>query len=149
MKKNEIDQLKLNFQQYLKDKGLACTSQRDAIIEHLVKETSHFNADTFVHSLQKKHLPVSRATVYRTLQHLEDAGIIREVAINTSQAYYEFTGRTTHHEHLVCENCGTIIEFVDDQLEERIEQIARLHHLSITRHTVQISGYCRSCHEKQ
>jgi Fur family ferric uptake transcriptional regulator len=148
MKKTNTEHFKERFREYLKSKGLTCTSQRDEILEYLTKDSTHFNAEALINSLRKKQLTVSRATVYRTLSHLVEAGFIREVAINSDQTHYEFIGATTHHEHLVCEICGSIIEFSDQQLEDRIEMIASDQQFLITRHSVQIFGVCRRCNEK-
>ncbi len=149
MKKVEVGQFKLRFRKYIKNKGLAYTSQRDAILEYIIKDSSHFNADALIHTLRKKQLMVSRATVYRTLSHLEDAGFIRKIALNSEQTHYEFIGAATHHEHIVCEACGMIIEFSDTELEERIVAIVEDQNFSMTRHTVQIFGLCLVCREKQ
>lgn len=149
MKKNDTEHFKTRFREYLKSKGLTCTSQRDEILEYLIKDSTHFNAEALINSLRKRQLTVSRATVYRTLSHLVDGGFIREVAINSDQTHYEFIGASNHHEHIVCEICGLIIEFSDQQLEDRIEKIAHDQLFSITRHTVQIFGICRRCGEKQ
>ena len=149
IKKNDVDLFKSRFKEYLKSKGLTCTSQRDAILEFIIKDSTHFNADALILSLRKKQLTVSRATVYRTLSHLVEAGFIREVALNSDQSHYEFIGGSTHHEHLVCEFCGSIIEFSDQQLEDRIEKIAIEQQFVITRHTVLIFGVCGRCSEKQ
>lgn len=149
MKKMEAEQFKLRFRKHLKNRGLACTSQRDAILDYLIKDSSHFNADALINALRNKQLMVSRATVYRTLSHLEDAGLIREIALNSEQTHYEFIGSTSHHEHIVCEVCGMIIEFSDPELEERIVAIADNQKFSMTRHTVQIFGLCRRCREKK
>jgi Fur family ferric uptake transcriptional regulator len=148
MKKNDTEHFKVRFREYLKSKGLTCTSQREEILEYLIKDSTHFNADALIHSLRKKQLSVSRATVYRTLTHLVEAGFIREVAINSDQTHYEFIGASTHHEHIVCEICNSIIEFSDQHLEDRIEKIATDQKFLITRHTVQIFGVCRRCSEK-
>ncbi len=148
MKKPVAETFKNRFREYLKSKGLACTSQRDAILEYLLNDSSHFNAETLIRALQKRRMAVSRATVYRTLSHLEEAGFIREVALNADHTHYEFIGETAHHEHLVCEICGSIIEFSDQELENRIEAIASDQNFVITRHTVQISGICGRCNEK-
>jgi Fur family transcriptional regulator, ferric uptake regulator len=148
MKKPDAEYFKTRFKEYLTSHGLTYTSQRDAILEFLIKDTSHFNAEMLIYSLRQQNLTVSRATVYRTLFQLEQAGFIREIAINSDQTHYEFIDGTTHHEHLVCEKCGTIIEFSDPQLEERIETIAKERSFIMTRHTVQIFGVCGRCCEK-
>lgn len=148
MKKTLSENYKQRFKDYLKGKGLACTDQRTAILDYLMNSHSHYSPETLLQELQKKGFCVSRATVYRTLTHLEEAGFIREIALNTEHSHYEFIGQTVHHEHIVCESCGKIIEFSDPVLEDRIEKIAYENGFKINRHNVQISGTCRNCHEK-
>jgi len=144
----DLQSLIIRFREYLQNKGLSYTPQRRVIFEYLSKERSHFNTEELIASLREKRFKVSRATVYRTLGHLEDAGFLRQVALNSSQIHYEFIANTKHHEHVVCESCGSIIEFSDPQLEERIEAVAAKHNVSITRHNVQIFGICRRCREQ-
>ena len=136
------------FREYLRGRGLSFTPQRQLILEHLSSDCSHFNAEDLISVFSQKGLPVSRATVYRTLAHLQDAGFIREVALQSPHAHYEFVVNTKHHEHVVCERCGSIVEFTDPALESRIEKVASSHEFVITRHTVQIFGICRRCRER-
>lgn len=144
----DLESLIVRFREYLQNKGLSYTPQRRVLLEYLSKEKSHFNAEDLIASLREKKFKVSRATVYRTLGHLEDAGFLRKITLNSSQIHYEFIANTKHHEHVVCELCGSIIEFTDPKLEERIEAVAAEHNVSITRHSVQIFGICRRCREK-
>ncbi|HON10820.1 MAG TPA: transcriptional repressor [Chitinispirillaceae bacterium] len=147
--KAEAESLRARFKEYLSLKGLSFTPQRSIILEHLIKDSSHFNAEDLISVFRRKKIPVSRATVYRTISHLVDAGFLLPVALESSQAYYEFAPDSAHHEHLVCEKCGRIIEFTDPMLENRIESIASLHGFKISRHAVQISGTCRRCCGRQ
>jgi len=134
------------FKQYLKKEGLFFTPQRLAIAEFIInKKNHHFSAEALVTELQATGNQVSRATVYRTLSHLQQAGFLREVALNSNQVCYDFIANVRHHEHLVCETCGSIIEFTDPVLEQAIEAIAQRSNLQMTRHTVQIFGICASC----
>lgn len=138
----------IRFREYLQNRRLSYTPQRKAILEHLSKEKSHFNAEELISSLKSKGLKVSRATVYRTLGHLENAGFLRKVMLNPSQIHYEFIADTKLHEHFVCESCGSIIEFSDSLLEERIEAVAARYNVSITSHNVQVFGVCGRCSEQ-
>jgi len=137
------------FRQYLKKEGLFFTPQRLAIAQFIInKKNHHFSTEELVTELRADGNQVSRATVYRTISHLHQAGFLREVALNSTQVYYDFVANVRHHEHLVCESCGIIIEFTDPQLEKAIEAIAACKNMEMTRHTVQIFGICAACRKK-
>ena len=142
------DTLNNRFKEYLRNLGLSFTPQRKVILEYLTLDNSHFNAEDLIAALRKRQIAVSRATVYRTLYHLEHAGFIRQVALESNQTYFEFIANCSHHEHLVCALCGKIVEFADSPLEERICFIAEKHGFQMTRHTIQITGICGRCRER-
>jgi Fur family transcriptional regulator, ferric uptake regulator len=134
------------FREYLRDHGLAFTSQRRMILDLVSGDRSHFDAEELVATLRGNNCGVSRATVYRTLTHLQGAGLIREVPLGNEHAHFEYiAGAQEHHEHLVCEECGAVIEFSDPLLEERISSVAGENAFKMTKHTVQIQGLCRRC----
>ena len=146
----DAEPIKNRFKEYLRSKGLSVTPQRREIVEYLCGESEHFDAETLINMLRNRNIAVSRATVYRTLFYLEDAGIIRKVSFEPgSHASYEFIVGSDHHEHVVCVSCGEIIEFSDPVLEHRINAVARRYGFTISRHMVQISGLCRRCREQQ
>ncbi len=135
------------FEYYLRKKGLSCTSQRRAVLREILLSGKHFDVEELVSRIRKKDIKAGRATVYRTIGHLEDTGLVRKVDLNHQHASYEFIGDTAHHEHLICESCGKVIEFQDGTLEQRIHEVAQTHGFRMLRHTVQISGLCKDCHE--
>ncbi len=135
------------FMNYLNREGLARTPQRKAVLEEIVGGPSHFDVEELVKIIQCKSASVSRATVYRTITHLENAGIIRKIDFNHSHAHFELVKGASHHEHLICEKCGKVEEFVDSELELRIGDIARTNRFKIKRHTIQIFGLCECCSE--
>lgn len=136
------------FKEYLKKKGFSYTPQRGTILEYISSQTSHFHAEDLIQSLKERGIAVSRATVFRTLGHLQDAGLIRQVASNHSQGRYEFLGDSQHHEHMTCAKCGKVFEFHDKLLEQRIDAVVRKSDFTMTRHSVQIWGVCRRCNEQ-
>ncbi|MFW6245317.1 MAG: Fur family transcriptional regulator [Fibrobacterota bacterium] len=140
---------KQRFKEYLRSKGLSFTPQRRFIFEYLSCNTTHFGAEELISSLRKLRIDVSRATVYRTLGHLEEAGFIRKIELDQGHTHWEFVDGSFHHEHLVCEKCGRIEEFTDPQLEDRITSVAKQNNFTMTRHTVQIFGICGGCSERQ
>jgi Fur family ferric uptake transcriptional regulator len=137
------------FKEYLKKKGFSFTPQRGTILEYISSQTTHFHAEDLIHSLKEQGVAVSRATVFRTLGHLQDAGLIRQVASDLSAGRYEFLGDNQHHEHMTCVKCGEVFEFHDKLLEQRIDSVAKKRCFTMSRHSVQIWGVCRSCNEQE
>lgn len=142
---NEID----IFRRFLKHKGLSVTKQRRLVLEEVFKNHNHFEAEEIVGLLRKRNLRVSRATVYRTLTHLENCNLIRKVDLGHGHSHYEHILGHEHHEHLYCEKCGKLLEFSDPVLEGRIIDIAQSNRFTITSHTIQIFGLCERCGKKR
>lgn len=145
VKKNKNNKEIEIFNRFLKNKGLSVTKQRRLVLDQVFKNHNHFEAEEVAELLRKRNLRVSRATVYRTLNHLEDCGLIRRVDFGHGHSHYEHIFGHEHHEHLYCEKCGKLLEFSDSILEGRINDIAKSNRFSITRHTVQIFGICNKC----
>ncbi len=148
MHKSKIEKTKDEFRRFLKERGYSYTPQRRIVIEQMLRNGTHFDVDDLIDDFRKKKLRVSRATVYRTIGHLEEGGFIRRVDLDQSHAHYEVETGVTHHEHLVCRSCGSIIEVDDQELEEKIEKIALRHGFQITRHQLKAFGLCRKCHSE-
>jgi Fur family ferric uptake transcriptional regulator len=131
------------FRNSLKKKGLRCTPERLAILRQVIAVKGHFEAeDIFIRLRRKK---ISRASVYRTLSLLVEAGIVRKTPCDFMEARYEPVFGLQHHDHLVCLQCGQIIEFRDHAIETRIEQTARNHRFRLKGHRLILSGYCDKC----
>lgn len=120
------------------------TGQQRDLVEHVFARHSHFDADQLVKDLEEAGLNVSRATVYRTLSKLVDAGMLRKLEIGT-KTYYEHDYGYPQHEHLVCGTCGTMIEFQHPAIEAAIEEICGQHQFQMAGHTLVIRGTCLDC----
>ena len=133
------------FRRYLADRGLKVTSERLAIVDAILGTPGHFEADVLVERLQRGSVRVSRATLYRTLNHLLKAEMVRRVTGSDGNPRYEsMTGRE-HHDHMVCLGCSEILEFTDEQIEARQLAACRRYGFTMTDHTLRIEGYCRDC----
>lgn len=88
---------------------------------------------------------VGRASVYRTLDQLEQLHLIQRVAIGGDATGYERIDREEHHHHLVCEKCGTLSPFADRPLERAIEEIVRHADFEVSTHDVVLRGRCGRC----
>jgi Fur family ferric uptake transcriptional regulator len=137
------------FNRFLKHRGLSVTRQRRLVLDQVFKNHDHFEAEEIVEMLRKRNRRVSRATVYRTLAHLEDCSLIRRVDLGHGHSHYEHILGHEHHEHIYCEKCGNLLEFSDPTLERRINNIAESNKFTITSHTVQIFGICKDCNKKR
>ena len=103
---------------FLAEKGLRRTAQRDAIIEAAFRTHSHYTAEDLLTMAKAIEKSVSRATVYRTLPLLVESGVLREMDFGKDQKYYDpnFNEHPTHN-HLICVDCDRIVEFEDKNIE--------------------------------
>ncbi len=136
------------FATYLAANGLTFTAQRHSVLEQVLHGPTHFDVEELVDQVRRTRAGVSRATVYRTVSHLEKASIVRKMDFDQSHAHFEVISKGKHHEHMVCERCGKIVEFADSRLEQRIRRMAAEHGMSMKKHLVQIIGVCRDCSKK-
>jgi Fur family ferric uptake transcriptional regulator len=95
--------------------------------------------------IRKKGMKASRASVYRTLNLLCECGLVEKVSKTEQGTIYEQSLGRRHHDHMVCINCGKIIEFYSERLEKLQEKICRDQEFQGKSHTLEIRGYCRHC----
>ena len=133
------------FKAVLRKEGFKITPQRIAVIEEIVKGKGHRESEEIYLEIKSYNTHVSRATVYRTLDILVKNNFVRKLNLGDGRARYESKIDGYHHDHLVCEKCGQIFEFIDYEIEKRQEEIAKKHQFIMTRHTHQLFGICREC----
>jgi len=110
---------------YLAERGLRRTAQRQAIIEAILGTTEHFTAEQLLQLARAKDPSISRATVYRTLPLLVEGGLLKELDLGGDSKVYDpnYTLRPKHS-HIICEDCGRLVEF-ESELVERLEREVR------------------------
>ncbi len=133
------------FREYLKDSGHFFTPQRRQVLDEIEKSDGHFDVEELILQIRKNKVKVSRATVYRTIGHLERSGFIRKISLDEPHSHYELIPGSREHEHMQCERCGRVIEFFDPNIAERIQKIAALNNFAVTRRNLQIFGICEEC----
>lgn len=136
------------FTGYLGARSLKMTRERRLILEAIDEIPGHFGADDLYLALLRRKVPVSRATVYRTLEHLVGSGLVQKIYVSDHaqrKALYERAHGREHHEHMSCMKCGRIIEFSDERLERRQDAVCRRLGFKPVRHSLRIEGICRSC----
>lgn len=120
------------------------TDQQRELVEHVFARHSHFDADQLIANLKTAGKRVSRATVYRTLKKLVEAGLLREIEIGHRTVYDHDYGYPAH-DHMVCERCNTMIEFQHPRLDEVLREVAGEHLFQADSRTLVIRGVCAAC----
>ncbi len=143
------EQLKEKFAKALKTEELKRTPQRFAILEELVSSDDHRECTDIYFALRNQGISVSRATVYRTMDILVKYDFARRLDIGDGIARYESKVGVSHHDHLICLECGKIIEFINSDVENLQQSICDEHNFKMTRHTHQIFGVCPECNSKK
>jgi Fur family ferric uptake transcriptional regulator len=135
------------FQDYLRQRGLRRTPEREQILKQIFELHGHFDVDGLYLNLRQKGVKVSKASVYRALPLFIDCGLIREVDFSEGHWHYEPIYGHAHHSHLRCLGCGEILEFEEPALKSLEEQLARRYGYQIKGHQLQVQGYCANCQQ--
>jgi len=143
-----MDQIDI-FNEYVRRKGLKNTNQRMIILEAFLSSNSHFSTEELYLKLRKDHPRIGYATVHRTLKLLAECGVALELNFGDGQTRFELLNADQHHDHLVCTECGLIIEFYDPEIEKLQMQIASQHNFTIEKHRHELYGLCSTCAGKQ
>ena len=141
-----LNQKLLNsFKDALKKESLKLTPLRIAVLDEIVREKGHRECEDIYLSLKKQGKNVSRATLYRTMDILVDNDFARKMELGDGRARYESKVNSPHHDHLICTECGTIIEFMDQNIEDLQEEVANKYNFILKRHIHQLYGLCKKC----
>ena len=138
-----LDEVHRVFSAFLKARGLRQTDERVAILDAIYAATDHFDADTLYLRLLDAGVRVSRATVYNTLDLLCDCDLVVKHQFGRSQAKYERAYAYWQHDHLICTDCGEILEFCDPRLHGIQETVAEIYGFEVSHHALTVYGHCR------
>jgi Fur family ferric uptake transcriptional regulator len=128
------------FRRYLHGQKLKFTPERAMILDAVLRHAGLFEADRLTIDLRQLNHRVSRATVYRTLSHLQDAGILKQVFFDNKQSYYEVIAGRQAYDYLICVDTGKVIEFSSDKLKKLRDEICREHGYEPLSHQFHIFG---------
>ncbi|NLK77662.1 MAG: transcriptional repressor [Clostridiales bacterium] len=143
-----------DFKKILKEKGLKITKQRMVVLKALAScEDKHLTAEEIYEIVKADFPEIGLATVYRTIQLLVELDLVESIQLGDGYVRYEigkFQGEETHHHHhLICLECGKIISFRDDLLDELEARIMESASFQVINHEVKLYGYCKECLEKR
>jgi Fur family transcriptional regulator, ferric uptake regulator len=129
----------------LKPVGSKHSNKREQIVNVFLRQEGHLSADDLVDLIRHEDHRISRATVYRTLQWMVDAGIARKVDFGEGRFRFEHSYRQPRHFHLICKACHRSFEFLSSDIESLVEEVAAARNFTASQSVVQIYGTCEAC----
>ena len=129
----------------LRPPGSKRSSKREQILNVFLRQEGHLSADDLVELIHREDQRISRATVYRALQWMVEAGIARKVDFGEGRFRFEHSYRHPRHFHLICKKCNRSSEFLSSDIEALIEEIAAARSFSARQSVLQIYGTCAEC----
>lgn len=140
---------KKEFKNFIRGKGGRLTEERLALIDGIRQVRGHFNVDMLVSRLKRQGLKASRDTVYRNLPIFLEAGILEQSFKTSRDTFYESAKQKKHHDHLLCRQCGKVIEFKDEGIEKIQRAIAGRNGFKLDYHCHQLIGLCKKCQKSK
>ena len=129
----------------LRPAGSKRSSKRDFIVNVFLRQEGHLTADDLVDLIRREDQRISRATIYRTLQWMVDAGIARKVDFGEGRFRFEHSYRHPRHFHLICKSCNRSFEFLSSDIEALLEEVATARNFTPRQSVLQIHGTCETC----
>jgi Fur family ferric uptake transcriptional regulator len=136
------------FLEHIRRSGLRKTGQRDLILETFLSTEEHLTSEDLYRLVHRSDPNVGHTTVYRTLKLLTEAGLAREVRFGDNKTYYEHHYEHEHHDHMICTECGKVIEFLSKEIEDLQDAMAAKFDFVPTHHSLRMWGYCSECQKK-
>ena len=144
----KLEKLSDDFKSMLKESGYKLTTQRKSIIDvFLNNQSSHLSPEEVYDNVRNDYPEIGLATVYRTLQLLEQLNIVYKVNFDDGCSRYELNLDSDDHQHhhLICVKCGKVQEVKLDLLENLEMEIEKEEDFKVVDHNVKFFGYCKKC----
>jgi Fur family ferric uptake transcriptional regulator len=133
--------LKIRWADFLREKKLNVTQQRELIVDAFLRSHEHVSIDDLLQKVRRRNPAVGYATVYRTLRLLEESGLASARQFDDGQTRYEVAG--AHHDHLICVKCALILEFENEEIERLQDRMAEdLGGFTVLRHKHELYCLC-------
>lgn len=136
-------EIRQRLDEFIRRKGLRRTTQREQIVSVVFSRDEHFTAEELFERVRKVDSETSRATVYRTLGLLVEADLLRQIDLGENQVTYDpnFLNKPSHN-HLVCIDCGKVVEFEDDNVDIQTHAVSRSLGFKTMRQSIKIEANC-------
>ena len=147
-KKESLDTIYDRLRLSIRKNGLKNSKQREFILKILYENGGHLSPEDILMLAKENYKGASISSIYRILGFLEKEGFVQSIEVDKSGKKYEIAGGT-HHDHIICVDCGKIIEFYNEEMEELQEKIAKQHGVKIVSHDMRIFALCKDCSKLQ
>ena len=138
-----IKEKEVAFAQFIQDRGLKTTKQRNTIISVFFAMRGHISVEELLVEVKRANPKIGYATVYRTLHLLVESELVQERRFGDGLARYEGHTGVEHHDHMICLECGNISEFSNPGLVKLQGQLAEENNFKIYRHRLELYGVCK------
>ncbi len=141
----DIEALHSKLTAYMDKNGLRSTSQRRTVTDVFFRASGHLSIEDLLAMVRERDPKIGYATVYRTLKLLKECGLAYERHFGDGVSRYEIAIEDEHHDHLICLDCGKIVEFENDEIERLQDVLAKKQGFVLKRHVHELYGVCSDC----